>query len=226
MRVLVLEDEVKIAAALRSGLEGAGYSVVVAHSGESGSSLVLGESFDLVILDVMLPGRSGIEVLTALRRRGVDTLVLILTARDEIEDRVLGLDSGADDYMTKPFAITEVLARVRALLRRGRPDPVRHLEVGDLAIDVITRAVTHRRERLELTTREYELLEYLVRNKNQHVSRDMLARDVWKEVNRATSLDNVIDVHIARLRRKLGDSGSLAIETVRGVGFVIRDGRV
>src|SRR5262249_6786106 len=146
----------------------------------------------------------------------------VLTAQDDIDDRVRGLDTGADDYMTKPFAIAEVLARVRALLRRGRPDPVRRLAVASLEIDVITRDVTFRGAPLDLTTREYELLEYLVRHVNQHVSRDMLAHDVWKETHRATSLDNVIDVHIARLRKKLGPDGGRVIQTVRGVGFVVR----
>jgi len=181
--------------------------------------------FDLIVLDLMLPGRDRIEVLTTLRKRGMQTPVLILTAKDTIEDRVLGLDSGADDYLIKPFAFPELLARIRALLRRGRTDQVLRLKVGDLEMDLAPRKVIQGSQLLDLTAREFELLEYLLRHHNQFVSREMLTRDVWKEPSRATPLDNVIDVHIARLRKKVDqDFPVKLIHTVRGVGFILREG--
>lgn len=224
MRILVIEDEQKVARALREGLEAEGYEVAAAATGEEGFFLVNAETFDLVILDLMLPGRDGLEVLGTLRKRGLQTPVLILTARDAIEDRVLGLDRGADDYLIKPFAFPELLARVRALLRRGRPDQVLRLKLADLEMDLVTRHVRRGSEVLELTPKEFELLEYLLRHQNHVVSREMLARDVWKEPARATPLDNVIDVHIARLRRKIDDPFEVKLlKTVRGVGFVLRE---
>src|SRR5881296_3823080 len=173
----------------------------------------------------MLPGRDGIEILSTLRRRGLGPPVLILTARDAVEDRVLGLDTGADDYLVKPFAFPELLARIRALVRRGRPEPPSSLKVSDLEMDVPGRRAMRAGRGRELTAREFELLEYLLRNRGRVVSREMLARDVWKETRRATTLDNVIDVHIARLRRKVDDSSEVKlIQTVRGVGFIIKEG--
>src|SRR5229473_4983547 len=198
-RILVVEDEAKVARAIREGLEREKYEVVVAPTGEEGFFLVNAEEFDLVILDLMLPGRDGLQVLATLRKRGLQTHVLILTARDAIEDRVEGLDKGADDYLVKPFAFPELLARVRALLRRGRTEQALPLRIADLEMDVATRKARRRGQHLELTAREFELLEYLLRHKGQVVSREMLARDVWKET-RATPIDNVIDVHINRLR--------------------------
>ena len=225
MRILVVEDETKVAQALKEGLEAEHYEVITAKTGEEGFFYAHAEVFDLVVLDLMLPGRDGIEVLTTLRRRGLQTPVLILTARDAIEDRVLGLDSGADDYLVKPFAFPELLARIRALLRRGRTDQVLRLKAGDLEMDLVTRKVTRGRQVLNLTAREFELLEYLLRHQNQLVSREMLTRDVWKEPSRATPLDNVIDVHIARLRKKVDqDFETKLIHTVRGVGFILREG--
>ena len=160
-----------------------------------------------------------------MRQRGDKTPVLVLTARDTLEDRVTGLDSGADDYLVKPFAFEEVLARIRALLRRGRVSEPLRLRVGDLEIDLVTRKVTRGGRAVELTVREFELLEYLLRHQGQIVSRGTLARDVWKETSRSTSLDNVIDVHIARLRRKVDlDQAIKLIHTVRGVGFMLREG--
>jgi len=222
-RVLVVEDEAKVARALREGLERENYEVVVAPTGEEGFFLVNAEEFDLVILDLMLPGRDGLQVLATLRKRGLQTHVLILTARDAIEDRVEGLDKGADDYLVKPFAFPELLARVRALLRRGRTEQSPQLRLADLEMDVMTRNAKRRGQSVELTGREFELLEYLLRHKGQVVSREMLARDVWKET-RATPIDNVIDVHINRLRRKVDEPFNLKlIHTVRGVGFVLRE---
>lgn len=224
MRILVVEDEIKVAKALQSGLEAEHYEVAVARTGEEGFFLINQQTFDLVLLDLMLPGRDGLEILTTLRQRGLQTPVLILTAKDAIEDRVLGLDSGADDYLVKPFAFPELLARIRVLLRRGRGDQVLRLKIADLEMDLVTRKVTRGAETLSLTGREFDLLEYLLRHQGHIVSREMLARDVWKEPGRATPLDNVIDVHIARLRRKVdGPFETKLVKTVRGVGFVLRE---
>jgi len=173
----------------------------------------------------MLPHRDGLEVLTTLRKRGLHTPVLILTARDTVDDRVRGLDSGADDYLVKPFAIPELLARIRALLRRGRPDQVVTVEHEDLRMDLVTRRVMRAGQALELTVREFEVLEYLLRHVGRVVSREMLTRDVWRVTARATPIDNVIDVTIARLRRKVDDPfPTKLLHTVRGVGFVLRAG--
>ncbi len=162
MRILVVEDEKKVAKALRDGLEAHHYDVDVAATGEDGFFLVGQETYDLVLLDLMLPKRDGLEVLTALRRRGLQTPVLVLTAKDTVEDRVQGLDLGADDYLVKPFAFPELLARIRALLRRGRPDQVLKLHEGDLEMDLVTRRVTRAGRVLELTAKEFDLLEYLL----------------------------------------------------------------
>jgi DNA-binding response OmpR family regulator len=225
MRILVIEDEIKIARALQEGLQGEHYEVEVTRTGEEGFFRASAEIYDLIVLDLMLPGRDGIEVLTTLRKHGMQTPVLILTAKDAIEDRVLGLDRGADDYLVKPFAFPELLARIRALLRRGRIDQVLRLKAGDLEMDLVTRKVTRNNQLLDVTAREFELLEYLLRHQNQTVSREMLTREVWKEPSRATSLDNVIDVHIARLRKKVDQDFSVRlIHTVRGVGFILREG--
>ncbi len=224
-RVLLVEDEPKVARAVREGLESEGYAVSVARTGEDGFFLASSEPFDLLILDRLLPGREGLEVLRALRQKGLLAPVLVLTARDAVEDRVEGLDSGADDYLVKPFAFPELLARVRALVRRGRGDQLLRLTVADLVLDVPTRRVTRAGVELDLTAREYEMLEYLVRHRGTIVSREMLARDVWEEPERGTPLDNVIDVHIARLRKKVDQGFAVRlIHTVRGVGFLVREG--
>lgn len=223
VRILVIEDEPKVAKAVREGLERESYTVVVSHTGEEGFFLLSTESFDLVVLDVMLPGRSGIEILESLRRQGLQVPVLLLTARDTVEDRVSGLDAGADDYLVKPFAFAELLARIRALLRRSKPDGTATLRLMDLEMDVLSRTVRRAGEPIELTAREFELLEYLLRHQGEAVSRDMLVRDVWKEPLRPTPLDNVIDVHMVRLRRKV-DEGfeTKLVHTLRGVGFTLR----
>jgi two-component system copper resistance phosphate regulon response regulator CusR len=222
MRILVIEDQRKIAQALREGLEAQSYSVSLASTGEEGFYLLNSEEFDLVVLDLMLPGRDGLEVLKTIRKTGRHTPVLILTARDTVEDRVLGLEAGADDYLIKPFAFPELLARIRVLLRRNVSTAATELKVADLKMDLIARRVSRAGRPVELTVREFSLLECLLRNQGQVVSREMLARDVWKETARATPLDNVIDVHIARLRRKLDDPFPVKLlKTVRGVGFVL-----
>lgn len=227
MRILVIEDEQKLGRALREGLEAEQHGVALAHTGEEGFYLVQTQSFDLVILDVMLPGRSGIEILNAMRQHGLRTPVLMLTARDAVEDRVQGLDAGADDYLVKPFAFPELLARIRALSRRGIPESSPRLRIADLELDVVGRSVTRDGQALDLTAREFELLEYLVRHQGHVVSREMLTRDVWKEAGRHTPLDNVIDVHVARLRRKVDERfHQKLVHTVRGVGFVVREEQV
>jgi DNA-binding response OmpR family regulator len=225
MRILVVEDEQKVADAVREGLEDERYEVVVERTGEGAFFRVNTETFDVIVLDLTLPGRDGLEILRALRQRRMDTPVLVLTARDSLEDRVIGLDSGADDYLVKPFAFAELLARIRALVRRGRVAESPRLGAGDLEMDLVTRKVTRGGRPVELTVREFELLEFLMRYQSQVVSRETLARDVWKETARTTPLDNVIDVHIARLRRKVDlDQSVKLIHTVRGVGFMLKEG--
>jgi len=219
----LVEDGQKVARALQEGLEAESYSVALAHTGEEGFFRVSSESFDLAVLDIMLPGRSGIEMLSAMRRQGIAIPVLLLTAKDTVEDRVLGLDAGADDYLVKPFAFAELSARIRALLRRGKSEPASALKVADLQMDLLGRRVTRGAQALDLTAREFEILEYLLAHNGQVVSREMLARDVWRETVRHTPLDNVIDVHIARIRRKIDDGFSTKlVHTVRGVGFVLK----
>jgi len=225
MRILVVEDEQKVANALREGLESERFEVIVAPTGEDAFFRVNTEKFDLILLDLMLPGRDGLQILTTVRKRGLETPVLVVTARDSIEDRVTGLNSGADDYLVKPFAFEELLARIRALLRRGRAVEMLRFGVADLDLDIITRKVSRGGRPVDLTAREFELLEYLLRHEGQVVMRDMLARDVWKESARGTPLNNVIDVHIARLRRKVDvEPFEKLIHTVRGVGFMLKQG--
>ena len=224
MRVLIVEDEPKVANALQEGLEGEGYEVVVEPTGEGAFFRASTETFDVVLLDVTLPGRNGLEVLRTLRAHGMETPVLVVTARDRLEDRIIGLDSGADDYLVKPFAFEELLARIRALLRRPRFSDALRFDVADLTIDLVTRRVTRASRSIDLTVREFELLEYLMRRDGQVVSRDSLAGDIWKETARTTTLDNVIDVHMARLRRKVDvDDLPKLIHTVRGVGFILQE---
>jgi DNA-binding response OmpR family regulator len=225
VRILVVEDEQKVANALREGLQGERYDVIVERTGEGAFFRMTTEQFDAILLDLTLPGRDGIEILKAMRERGMKTPVLVLTARDTVQDRIIGLDSGADDYLIKPFAFAELLARIRALVRRGRVTESPRLAAGDLQVELITRKVTRSGQPIELTVREFELLEYLLRHQGQVVSRELLARDVWKETERTTPLDNVIDVHIARLRRKVDAERPVKlIHTVRGVGFMLREG--
>lgn len=220
MRILIVEDEVKTADAVSSGLGKEGYEVLVARDGLEAQARLRDEAFDLVLLDWMLPGRDGISLLKDLRARGGKQPVLLLTARDAVEDRVLGLDSGADDYLVKPFAFAELLARVRVLLRRsGQEEPLR-FQIGSLILDVRTRQVQRQGEEVALTPREFGVLHYLMRYEGQIVTRQMLAEDVWRETNRSTPLDNVIDVHLARLRKKVDEGREpRLIHTVRGVGY-------
>jgi DNA-binding response OmpR family regulator len=224
VQILVVEDEPKVGNALREGLEAEGYDVILASTGEEGFFHASSRAFDLIILDVMLPGRDGIEVLSTLRKQGFKPPVLLLTAKDAVEDRVLGLDAGADDYLVKPFAFAELSARIRALVRRNKREPASTLSIGGLEIDPVKRIVSREGHRIDLTTREFELLEYLAQNHGRVVSREMLVRDVWRETGRATPLDNVIDVHVARLRRKIDDPFAIRLlHTVRGVGFTLNE---
>ncbi len=215
----------KLAEAVAEGLQGEGYAVSSLAQQENTRSPSLHQHhFDLVLLDVMLPARSGLEVLGDMRRAGLKAPVLIITSRDSIDDRVLGLDAGADDYLVKPFAFPELLARVRALMRRNLPAAFSSLQIADLTLELEGRTASRAGKKLELTAREFDLLEYLLLNRGSVVSREMLAREVWKQLMRYTPLDNVIDVQITRLRRKLdGDFQKKLLHTVRGVGFVLRE---
>ena len=224
MKILVIEDDKKVAQAIKKGLESESYEVELAPAGEIGFFLINTQKFDLIILDLMLPGRDGLEILAAVRGRNDKTPVLILTAKDAVEDRVVGLDAGADDYLVKPFAFPELLARMRALLRRGTNGQIFKLKLADLEMDLVRRAVIRAGQPVSLTVREFEILEYLLRNQGRIVTREMLARDVWKETQRATPLDNVIDVHIARLRKKIDEQAETRLlRTVRGVGFILTE---
>ena len=224
LRILVIEDERKLAGAIAEGLEGNGYEVSLAESGETGIKQLRNAAFDLVLLDVMLPRQGGLETLREMRRSGLRTPVLMLTSRGSVDDRVRGLDAGADDYLVKPFAFPELLARVRALHRRAHPSTTSILQLANLRMDVSGRVTTRGNMTLELTGREFDLLEYLLLNNGSVVSREMVARDVWKTTVRYTSLDNVIDVHIARIRKKVDDPFPVKLlHTVRGLGFVLRE---
>jgi len=224
MQILIVEDESKLAYALQQGLEEEGYSAEVALSGEEAMLKLERGAPDLMLLDVMLSKRNGLSVLREFRRDGFHTPLLLLTALDSVEDRVLGLDAGADDYLVKPFAFPELLARVRALLRRTTTASQSALELADLQMNLTGRTATRHGIPIELTSREFDLLEYLMVNRGRVVSREMLTRDVWKETMRYTSLDNVIDVQVARLRRKIDDPFDVKLlHTVRGVGFVLRE---
>jgi two-component system copper resistance phosphate regulon response regulator CusR len=221
-RVLIVEDQKKLLTSLQRGLEEEGYEVIAASTGEDGYYQATTTDFDLVVLDVMLPKRTGFQVLGDLRQHGFSKPVLMLTARDGIDDRVRGLDAGADDYLVKPFAFAELLARIRALLRRDVTDRELVLRADTLEVNLLSRRVVRDGGDVDLTRREFELLEYLLRHKNMTVTRDMIGRDVWKEPS--GSLTNVIDVYIKALRKKIErPTARQLIHTVRGVGYVLRD---
>jgi two-component system, OmpR family, copper resistance phosphate regulon response regulator CusR len=221
-RVLIIEDERKVLRSLERGLQAQGYDAVGVATADAGFELASTQEFHCLILDRLLPGRDGLEVLADLRRAGKTTPVLILTARDAIEDRVAGLDAGADDYLVKPFAFAELLARLRVLLRRGLNDRETILRAADLEIDLLQRRVFRGGAEVELTTREFNLLAYLLRHKNAAVTRDMLGREVWKEPEH--TLTNVIDAYVSLLRRKVEKPGQQPlIQTIRGVGYCLRE---
>ena len=220
MRVLLVEDEARIADFVARGLSERGYAVDVAPDGDEALQWVEVADFDLIVLDVMLPGLDGIEVCRTLRKRGLGTPILMLTARDGVEDRVRGLDSGADDYLVKPFAFEELLARLRALMRREPAVIGTVLQAGDLRMDTATLEVSRRGVVIDLTAKECRLLEYLMRRPNQVLTRTMITEHVWNyEFDNAT---NVIDVHIRNLRRKIDDPfDPKLIQTIRGAGYRI-----
>jgi DNA-binding response OmpR family regulator len=222
VRVLVVEDEAKLATAVRRGLEEQGYAVDVAHNGVDAVDHALAAPYDLLVLDVMLPGGlDGFAVCRRLREQGWRQPVLLLTARDAVDDRVEGLDAGADDYLVKPFAFRELLARVRALLRRDAfsKDPV--LRVGDLEVDTVSHEVRRAGRTIDVTSKEYSILEYFVRNRNRVLSRTQIAEHVWSYD--FVAMSNVVDVYVAYLRRKLGDVGERRLlRTVRGTGYQLR----
>ena len=222
MRILVVEDDRKVARFVRQGLCEEGHAVEIASDGAEALDFVLTEpAYDLIILDVMLPGQDGFGVLKTLRAHKVAVPVLILTARDSVPDRVAGLDLGADDYLTKPFAFEEFLARVRALLRRRDVARAPILTIDDLVVDPATRRVTRGERRIELTARQYALLEYFLRNAGRVLSRQMIAQHVWGLGFDAES--NVIDVYVGYLRRKIDrDRERRLLHTVRGAGYVLQ----
>jgi len=222
VRILVVEDNKRLSASLDKALRDEGYAVDPAYDGPSGEGMALSSPYDLLILDIMLPGKDGFAVCRALREKKCASPILILTARDSIEDRVKGLDSGADDYLPKPFELAELKARIRALLRRGPSGSAPELKAADLVLD----PAAHRAERagrdLELTAKEFALLEYLLRHKDQLVTREMVEDHLWNQEDIVVS--NVVDVYVRRLRAKIDDPFEIKLlETVRGSGYRIRD---
>jgi len=223
MRVLVAEDDARVASFVRRGLVQEGFAVDVARDGRSAFHQALHEPYDVVVLDVLMPFVDGVEVLRQVRGQGCRVPVLILSARDTVEDRVRGLDAGADDYLVKPFSLAELTARIRALLRRRGADvAVSVFRVGDLEMDVATRKVTRGGQRVSLTPKEFALLEYLLRNRGNVLTRTMIAEHVWDQ--HFDSCSNVVDVFIRHLRAKIeGDSPTKLIHTIRGVGYVLSE---
>ena len=221
MRILVVEDEAKVASFIRRALEEESYAVDVCGDGAQGLDLARAGCYDLIILDLMLPGMPGLEILKALRKEQVAAPVLILTARSELDQKVKGLDAGADDYLTKPFAIEELVARARALLRRGAGEAAGVLQVDDLMLNPATREVTRGGKRIELTAKEYALLEYLMRNAGRVLTRPMIAEHVWNQD--FDTFTNVIDVYVNYLRNKIdrGQARKL-LQTVRGSGYTLK----
>lgn len=222
MRVLVVEDDQRVARFIEKGMREASYVVEIANNGDAGLRMSTGGGHDVIVLDLMLPGRDGFSVLRSLREHGVATPVICLTARDGVDDRIRGLDLGADDYLTKPFSFAELMARIRALLRRGQALVNNTVVVGDLTIDLAGRRVERGGRRIELSAREFALLECLGRSAGQVLSRTLLLERVW-DMNQ-DPLTNVVDVHINRLRKKVDHGFSKPlIQTIRSVGYVLRE---
>lgn len=222
MYILIVEDEKKVAGFLKKGLQEERYTVDAAYDGEEALLLAEMNRYDLIILDIMLPKKDGMEVLKELRAQGISTPILMLTAKDALQDKVQGLDSGADDYLTKPFAFAELLARIRALLRRGKPESLIKLTAADLILDPATHKVQRASEPIELTNKEYALLEYFLRNKGQVLTRSLIIEHVWGyQFDTGT---NIVDVYVNYLRNKIDhDFEVKLIHTVRGVGYVLKD---
>lgn len=222
MKILVIEDEAKAAAYIKQGLTENGFVVDLAADGDDGAYLATSGSYDLILLDVMLPGRDGWSIMAELRRRGIETPVLFVTARDAIDDQVRGLDLGADDYLVKPFAFSVLLARIRTILRRGSGRAAPVLRVADLELDLIRHKATRAGKLLDLTPKEFTLLSLLMRRTGEAVSRTLIAEQVW-DIN-FESESNVVDVHLRRLRLKVDDPfDQRLIHTIRGVGYVLED---
>jgi DNA-binding response OmpR family regulator len=218
MRICLVEDDKKAARVVKKGLEEEGFVVDVAHAGDQGEELTAINDYDLIILDWLLPGTTGITLCRNLRSRGVGTPILMLTAKDALNDRVTGLDAGADDYLTKPFAFAELLARIRALLRRAETVRLPTLRVADLALDPASHRVTRGGTSVSLTSREYAILEFLMRHAGQVVTRTQLGEHVWEAEH--DTLTNLVDVHVSHLRKKIDRAGvAPLIYTVRGRGF-------
>lgn len=223
MRILLVDDESDIRGQLGAMLSGQKYIVETAADGEEALDKIFDQSFDLIILDIMLPKRDGLSVLRELRNADNRTPVLMLTARHEIDDKIEGLDQGADDYLAKPFSTAELLARVRALLRRVSEHARPVLEIGDIELDTIAREVKVSGDAVQLTPKEFAILEILLYNKNRAVSRFSLAEHIWGEDFDPFTMSNTIDVHIKNLRRKIGDAEGNILRTIRGVGYIIRE---
>ena len=223
MRILVIEDQKKIAGFIESGLKENGFAVDVCHTGEEGYLNATTESYDAMVLDIMLPGRDGLSILRSLRQKGVTLPVLVLTARGELNERVEGLNAGADDYLTKPFYVEELVARLHALLRRASGNPATILKSGELTLDLMTREVRRGTETVELSAREFALLEYFMRVPGRVLARSQIGQHVWNlHFDTGT---NMVDVAVGRLRRKIEQPGGPAlIETVRGAGYRFRGG--
>lgn len=222
MRILVVEDEEKIASFIERGLKEHHYTVDVGRDGEEGQYLAEVNSYDLILLDLMLPKKDGVAICRDLRQQNNATPILMLTARDAIKDKVSGLDAGADDYLTKPFSFSELLARIRALLRRERAQKLDLLQIADLEVNLLNHEVRRGEDNIKLTSKEYGLLEYLMLNANQVVTRTMISEHVWKED--FNSFTNVIDVHIRYLRNKIDKNHSKKlIHTVRGTGYILKE---
>ena len=221
MRILVVEDDKKVAGFIKKGLEEESYAVDVAYDGEDGLHFGSEGQYDLIILDIMLPKIDGLEILSQLRDQGKDTPIFLLTAKDAVDDKVTGLNKGADDYLTKPFAFSELLARVRVLLRRGKAEVKTTLMISDLTLDLVSHKVNRGGDEIELTGKEYGLLEYFMRNQEKVLTRTMIAEHVW-DYNFDT-FTNVIDVYINHLRKKIDKGRELKLlHTLRGVGYVMK----
>lgn len=223
MRILIVDDDRNLLEQLESALTAQRYDVKAVMDGDSAIDELFDGSYDLVLLDIMLPGIDGLSVLKEVREQGIVTPVLMLTARGTVEDKVTGLDHGADDYLAKPFSIAELLARIRSLLRRAGDNRDPMLRAKQIAVDTKSRQVSSRGRSVELTPKEFSIVEFLLYNKNRVVSRYTLAEHVWGDEFDPFTMSNFIDVHIKNLRRKLGDAGGQVIQTVRGVGYVIED---
>ena len=222
MRILVVEDEKKVSSFIKRGLEEEKYTVDTAGDGEEGLKLALGKPYDLIVLDWMLPRKDGLAVVREMREQKTMTPVLMLTAKDSLEDIIAGLDSGSDDYLTKPFAFAELLARVRALLRRSEMDKGAELRFGDLRLDPVSHKVWRKEKEIDLTAKEYGLLEYFMRNANQVLTRTMIADHVWDYT--FDTFTNIIDVYVNYLRKKIDrDADKKLIHTVRGVGYIFKE---